>query len=526
MSGRSRSTACGRGARAACAALLAAALVACGGGPGTVPDKPAMQLSKDSVAFELDAYTPASLSPAADSVGITNPSSTPIPGVPDHVTPTYETLPGWLSVSFAVDGPGYRITIRPTALELLDPGTYRATLAIAWPGASNSPATVAVTLTVHPHPNTWAAGSPTLARTRYSHSTTALLDGGAVTIGGMFAEKTIERLDPATRTWSWASAAAGHASLLQGRFNHTATLLEDGRVFVAGGQSQDGSTPAGTWELWDPRTGAIADHGTLAKDRYDHAAVRLLDGRVLLVGGWRTERVGGRDVLGGTRSCELFDPSTGRSTETGALHGDASEVTTAALLLDGTGRVLVTNELPSAPGAAGAELGAELYDPAAGTWTQVEARGHSRAEHGMVALDGGKVVVFGGFDEQTTPLRSSEVFDPATGHWTAAGDLYAPHLFVPRDAVLLPSGKALVAGGARTMPPPASDAFAMTALVETFDPGTGQWTVSGAIGDGIIFHTVTVLADGTVFALGGVNLYAPDHRPAYFWREPAAEPSE
>ncbi|HYD42071.1 MAG TPA: kelch repeat-containing protein [Anaeromyxobacter sp.] len=468
---------------------LVTAASACGGPrPSPLPDEPTLQVSRRELTFTMGAYEQGSVSPAFDEVLVS--TSAPLAGAPT-VAAQYEQGDGWLEGDLTPRSPGYALTVQPARVELLAAGTYRALLLFRWPGAVNAPVVVDVELTIRPHPQTWEPGPMNVAASRSSHRTTALLDGGALVAGGFPVEASIERLDPSTWTWS----AAG--TFREARWNHSATLLHDGRVLFAGGQSQSGAAPGGTWELWDPALGGISEAGRLAKDRWYHAAVRLLDGRVLLVGGYRRED-GPAEPVRGTRSCELFDPATETSTETGALHGDAPEAITAVLLQDGSGRVLAITRTPE-----GAQVGAELYDPEDGTWTVAASRAQPRVQHATVALRDGRVLVFGGRDpEASLPLRSSELYDPATDRWTLAGELAAPHGFIREAATLLPSGAVLVAGGALNHPDDAS--FQYTELVETFDPATEEWTIAGALRHELVMHTVTALGDGSVWAVGGV----------------------
>src|SRR5690349_19520960 len=97
------------------------------------------------------------------------------------------------------------------------------------------------------------------------------------------ARKVVAPID--TTAWVWRRSG----DLETARIRHTATLLADGRVLVAGGESgNDNTWKAGeTAEVWDPKTGAWTSAGKLVERRYDHSATLLADGRVLVAGGYK-----------------------------------------------------------------------------------------------------------------------------------------------------------------------------------------------------------------------------------------------
>ncbi len=519
-----------------CALALAAVGVAaaCGGGgrPDPMPgDRPVLQLSQTRFSYEMRAFEEGSIPLALGEVKVMNSGAKPDPrGAP---TFAFQYLEGdqWLALGLR-DARTLEVGIAGASLggmaQALGGGTYRAHVIVEWEGAVNSPATVDIELVVRPHAQVWELGQPVVQRYRASHTTTALEDRGALIVGGRDLSRaqpeepaavldSIERMDPVTGIWTQTAA------LRRAREEHTATRLPDGRVFIAGGQNAAAphAPPDATWELYDPLEDRIVDEGALLHPRYDHAAVLLEDGRVLLVGGWNRED----GPLGGTRTCEVFDPTDPAEPmkPVGSLHGDAAETTAAVRLTDG--RVLVLNQAPPPPGAtSGDETGAELFDPAAGTWTPVAPRPRRSVLSGLAPLPDGKALVFGGLDadEVVDPeapfdglryLANSDVFDPATGRWSAAGPLRAPRFMIRDQAVVLPDGKVVLAGGAFTI------LLGLSAMVEVFDPATRTWTLTGSLTTSRGFHTATLLEDGAVLATGGW----PDNAEsrAELWRAPS-----
>ena len=114
-----------------------------------------------------------------------------------------------------------------------------------------------------------------------------LVAGGLPTSGGPRA--SAELYDPVSKTWT----ATGNLAI--GRDYHTATLLPDGKVLVAGGYSGIASA-----ELYDPATGIWTETGSLATKRWLHTATSLPNGKVLVAGGDE----GFADFLA---SAELYD---------------------------------------------------------------------------------------------------------------------------------------------------------------------------------------------------------------------------
>ncbi len=336
-----------------------------------------------------------------------------------------------------------------------------------------------------PRPSGIGTWSPTASMSagRSDHTAT-LLPGGKVLVAGgeptapgsaYHVLASADLYDPQAGTWS----ATG--SMHVGRSNHTATLLPDGKVLVAGGYGQQGGGSAtSSAEVYDPGTGTWAPTGDMSIDRAHHTATLLPDGRVLVAGG--------DGYHGITTAAELYDPDTRTWVPTGRM-SVARTGQTATLLPDG--RVLV------AGGRAGSPTGsAEVYDPGTGTWAPTGSMHEGRAYHTATLLPDGRVLVAGGFND--TPLASAEVYDPGTGTWAPTGNMAAPRS--NHTATLLPDGQVLVASGS-------TDASA-----EVYDPGTGTWAPTGNMAAPRSNHTATLLPDGQVLAVGGGTASAELYR--------------
>src|SRR5260370_6926435 len=114
-----------------------------------------------------------------------------------------------------------------------------------------------------------------------------------------------------------------------GRVENTATLLLDGKVLIAGGDARTrahgDSSILSSAEIYDPVTGTFAPTGNLTRARYTHSATLLPDGRVLIAGGFgplESTKPGSCPLpssCGRLTSAEIYDPSSGTFTLTGNM---------------------------------------------------------------------------------------------------------------------------------------------------------------------------------------------------------------
>jgi len=331
--------------------------------------------------------------------------------------------------------------------------------------------------------NTWTnTGSMTTART--GHTATLLANGEVLVAGGGNASgflPTAELYNPATGKWT----ATGLMTTARG--SHTATLLPNGEVLVAGGVS-NGSSPwsnscATTAELYNPSTGQWTTTGSMTKTRASHTATLLNDGSVLVAGGLCN---GGGAYA--DNSAELYDPSTGTWKATGSMN--VARVSTAATLLP-NGQVLIAGGNSTSSGGTSAEL----YDH--GHWTLTGSMNVYRPNLTAMLLTNGDVLVFGG-----TQLASSasEFYNPATGTWTRTGQYFVAPSRSGHTLTLLGTGKALVAGG--------RDKYGFTSYSRLYDSSTNSWPTNSAghMNNVRSGHTATLLPNGQVLVAGGFNI--------------------
>jgi hypothetical protein len=365
-----------------------------------------------------------------------------------------------------------------------------ASAAQSAPGSSATPSAPSSSVAPGPSSSIVSARAPGWSATggmteaRSGHTATLLLDGKVLVAGGWIgpdgsgAATSAELYDPSSGTWS----ATG--SMHDGRARQTATLLQDGTVLVAGGAS---SRDAATAELYDPSSGTWTATGDMLAAGRGHTATLLPNGYVLVVG-----------ASGNPTLAELYDPANGTWTATGRPMIRWHNEHTATLLSDG--RVLVAGGGPS--GRDDGSPTAELYDPSTGSWTLTGNMVGSRQEHTATLLPDGRVLVAGGRSEvNSTGTASTEVYDPGSGSWTATGDMIELRTR-GWTATALTDGRVLVAGGFNRT----GVSVSVLASAEVYDPGTQTWTTAPKMGTARAEQTATLLPGGQVLVAGGDNV--------------------
>lgn len=319
------------------------------------------------------------------------------------------------------------------------------------------------------------AGHMTTARG--GHSATLLLDGTVLIAGGdgplqsgVYVGRSAELYDPATGTFALTG------SMIEPRFMHTATLLPSGKVLIAGGRQDT------TAELYDPSTRQFSLTGAMVTPQRWSMATLLANGKVLVAG---------------DADAELYDPAT----ESFALAGPYaawSRGSTATLLADG--RVLLVGDDP-----------AQIYDPVSNTFSitdrLISAGMPGIDQQTATLLNNGKVLIAGGSNDEVAPagrVAAAELYDPATGAFTATSSMQ-----FPRDAhaaVLLPDGKVLVVGGDTGIFGGGMSYFGGSlASAELYDPASGTFSSAGSMFTARTGPQATLLKNGDVLITGGVS---------------------
>jgi hypothetical protein len=331
----------------------------------------------------------------------------------------------------------------------------------------------------------------------------------------------------------------------RGRWNHTATLLADGRVLIYGGE-RDGLFLRDA-EIWDPASGSwIYDQRATFAAMAKHTATLLADGRVLIAGGWES--------VGHLENCHIFDLA--RPSPNGPIQlGDGPRMCesrddhTASLLPDGS--VLVAGGIGSTyPMSA-----SERFVPGVERWIPAPSMFWTRKGHTASTLPDGRILVTGGIGRRErepgsrhdcTPrpaipvvpfaprpalpapaphppslapapqpyvedvvLPTAEIYDPRTDSWMEIAPMHFGR--VEHAAASLPDGRVLVSGGIipgsrgyRDVSGP--DIIAGMESAEVWDPATNLWTLQPPMAVRRIHHTETALPDGRVLVVGGGEL--------------------
>ena len=321
-------------------------------------------------------------------------------------------------------------------------------------GASSNDATASVYL-YDPASDHWSAATQMLQPRAYP-MVVRLADGSVLVAGGSRNGQpldTAERYNPSNGTW----VAAGRLNVPRAQGN--LILLQDGRALATGGgiEGSPGWGSTASVELFDPTKGVWTVGPPMSVPRARHTATLLPDGDVLVAGGATTYH---GDVGSVTASAEIYSPRT-NSWRAAAPMSIPRYVHQAALLADG--RILVAGGWSATSNTDASKASVEIYDPVANRWAAAGSLVTARAEFVMVRLLDGRLLAVAGVDRSYHLMDSAETYDPAIGTWHLTGKLAEAKMW-PAAAVL-PDGRVLLAGGATDV-----NAYHRTVVCEVFAP--------------------------------------------------------
>ena len=415
------------------------------------------------------------------------------------LTPTFSG-----ASSYIADDAGAHIVDNPTSAVATTPitvsGTNTYTLVVLNAAGASVTDSVTVTAlntiaqTVNPTPSRFGATATLLNNGR------VLIAGGGTTAGGN-GTNSAELYNPITRTYSTTG------NLRTARRDHTAHMLSDGTVLVVGGFDASGS-PLDSLETYAPTAGTFSTFvltggasSGMVNPRALHTATVLADGTLLVVGGC------------GTAACDVSSPDSRKTAEiinlaaastaaTGAPN--AQHVGATATLLNNS-KVLVAGGAIT-KGGSGTDF-AELFSAGAFSCTGTNCAGRvamkeARTAHGAILLPNGQVALIGGKNGAGSATSSIELFDPAgSGSFTTNAATLSAARFQLQATRLAGAGRILVSGGftTGTAGSAALDLFDVSGITLTaVSPIDGLTTARGG-------HTATLLFGGTALMSGGTS---------------------
>lgn len=264
------------------------------------------------------------------------------------------------------------------------------------------------------------------------------------------------------------------------RYDHTTTVLQDGRILITGGNPD-----IQTSEIYDSSLEKFISSGNLLTNRRLHTANLLKNGRVIIVGG--------ANLSGAPTLSEIFLPNSGIFVN-GPDFGTQRYAHTATELENGkilvAGGILANSSLSSA----------QIYDPDTNSVTNLSATlQNSRAYHTATRLKNGRVLFIGGSDEAgDTTLNSMEIYDPNTNTFSPVGNLINSRKF--HTAILMSTGAVLVSGGEAN--------GSSVGIHELIDPENFS-TISIPMETPRSMHSATQLPSGRILLAGGRRFIRP-----------------
>jgi len=309
----------------------------------------------------------------------------------------------------------------------------------------------------------WTPASAILSPANYMAAAT-LADGRVLLTGGTSNGTIAQIYDPAANTWT----ATGNMNV--GRYEHTLTVLADGRALATGGGIGSGNV-TDTAEIYSPVTGTWQVVASMHERRTTHTATLLPDGRVMVLGGNDGTGSGGSDTA------EVFDPvantwtlqntrlvyrrGQGYTAQFLPEHNAILVVGLAAqpelFPIDDSGTSTVAASVPIANSwdmsvrlnngkilvMGWGSATAWLYDPALDNWTS-STMSTVRTYGSLTPLSDGRALAAGGSADGSA-LDTAEIYNPDTNLWTAAANMASARRVL--NAVSLSDGSALVMNG-------------------------------------------------------------------------------
>jgi N-acetylneuraminic acid mutarotase len=352
-------------------------------------------------------------------------------------------------------------------------------------GAASDGSLLATAELYDPKADTWTPG-PDMNLPRAFHTATLLEDGRVFVASGSTNPLT-EIFDPQLGNGgAWVTSGAASVPALYGR---AATLLKDGRVMLTGGADPQENSIA---EAYNPANGTWQVFEQMITPRYGHTATLIPSSGFVIVTG------GGRNLDQRT-AAELYNPNTGH-------WGPIASMNVARL--GHTASVLANGTLFVSGGGVGPS---EVYLD--GAW-HIDATMHTvRSGYTATPLAGGEILAVGGAG--TPSLASAEAYDPTAHDWQGAHLMSGPR--TEHTSTLLSDGRVLVVGGVWALNSGVLKTSELLASADVYDPRADAWSSTGPLWNARARHTATLLRDGTVLVTGGLEILGSSATNAETW---------
>jgi hypothetical protein len=262
-------------------------------------------------------------------------------------------------------------------------------------------------------------------------------------------------------------------------------LLDDGKVLQFDGWQQPEPT-----QVWDPSSGTFTNQ-TAPDSVFCTGMAQLPDGRVIVVGGYGLLSTGQLGIV----DTNIFDPSTEHWTRVADMHyprwypsltelADGRYVTISGIKTQTT----TTTTWADTP---------EVYDPSSNTWTALSSistsQVHEQEYPFSYLIPNGNVFTIAPSVDKSFELNVN------TPSWTQLGGSSG---VLNGSSVMYRPGQILYSGGATDAVADNIPAQANTAVIN-LNASNPQWQATPPMANARIYHTLTMLADGTVLAVGG-----------------------
>ncbi|UPT72908.1 MAG: hypothetical protein M0D55_13445 [Elusimicrobiota bacterium] len=322
-----------------------------------------------------------------------------------------------------------------------------------------------------------------------------LPDGTILAAGGTNGPsilRSADTFDPVTETFTPVANPMRHVRDL-----HSATLLPNGRVLIAGGFTTNaistGST--NTAEIYYPDTRVFIETTPMISSRSNHTAIMLPDGRVFVAGGFGTNSLLQNDVASDT--AEIYVSTNGRWMAAANMPAGCERAVHATVQLK-DGRIAMFGGI----NASGVLDTTAVYTPVTNTWScaSVAAMPTPLRSHSATLLFDGRVLIAGGNDG-LGEANKAFIYDPRSNTWAATDPLPLLQPRFSHTATLLPNGNVMITGGSQKF----GD---VPESVEVFHVNASSWVTFTGVDGGFIagaraFHTMTLALNNKLYAIGG-----------------------